>query len=178
MAERGRHPILGRGLYLGLALLIILLQMLPLTAVPTVWPRPDILMALTFVYALRRPRYVPPLLVGAVFFLADLLFMRPPGLLTALVIIGNETLRSRAHGMRSTSMVAEWVLIAAAIMAVTVVERLILFTLLAPVPALGPVLIGALGTAAIVPVVALVGALAFGLRRAAPGELDERGQRI
>ena len=41
---------------------------------------PDLLIAFAFAWSLRRPEYVPSLLLALLFLLADLLLQRPPGL--------------------------------------------------------------------------------------------------
>lgn len=175
---RLHRPILGRSIYIALCLTIIMLRLQPFSTLPQAWPRPDLLVALTFVYALRRPQTVPPLVIAGIFLLADLLFLNPPGLITALMVISGETLRRRSHGLRSASAVAEWAMIAVAIAAITVLERAVLFVLMVPRPDLGPVLIGMIGTIAIVPAVDLGARVFLGLRRTAHGERDEKGHRI
>jgi rod shape-determining protein MreD len=82
-----------RSLYLAVSFLIIFLYLLPLATTPTRWAAPDLIIALTFAWAMRRPEYVPALCVGGIVLLADLLFQRPPGLLAVLVLIASETLR-------------------------------------------------------------------------------------
>jgi hypothetical protein len=53
------------------------------------------MLALTFAWVLRRPEFVPPLLIAAMILLGDLMFHRPPGLWAALVLVTAETLRVR-----------------------------------------------------------------------------------
>ena len=45
---------------------------------------------------MRRPDFLPVLLIGAVVLLEDLILLRPPGLWTALVILATEFVRARA----------------------------------------------------------------------------------
>lgn len=173
-----QRPAIGRGIYGAICLGVIMLRLHPFSTQPNQWPGPSILLVLTLLYALRQPRLVPPMLVAGVFFLADLLFMKPPGLMAALVVIGSETLRRRSEALRSAGVMAEWIMIAIAIAAITVLERLTLGVLMVPRPELGPALIGMIGSIAIIPVVDLIGRLILGLRRAAHGERDEKGHRI
>jgi len=85
MAEPASRQVwIGRGIFAGLAFVIIFLQLLPLDQRPTLFSPPDFLLAFTLVWVARRPDFVPFLLIGCVFFLADLLFQRPPGLFAAL----------------------------------------------------------------------------------------------
>ena len=97
-----------RGLYVALAFVVLFMHLLPLDAQPDRWPFPDVLVALTFAWVLRRPDYVPTLLVAFVMLMADLLLQRPPGLLAALVVFGTAYLRSAAPGMKDTGFVGEW----------------------------------------------------------------------
>ena len=94
MAEGVAARIWGmRGMFLALALVLIFIKLLPLDFQPRVWAGPDLLVALTFAWVLRRPEFVPALTVGLVFLLADLLFLRPPGLFAALMVLGTQTLK-------------------------------------------------------------------------------------
>lgn len=177
MAELRARPWAGKAIFLALALMVILYRLMPFSTEPLTWPRPDLLLALTLAHAARRPDHLPVLLVACVYLLADLLLQRPPGLMTALVVIGTEALRRRSRGLRRSSFMAEWASVALVIAGITVSYRIALLVLLVPVPPLGPVLIEALGTALIYAPLALAGRL-FGLARAAPGAVDHKGQRI
>jgi rod shape-determining protein MreD len=44
--------------------------------------------------------------------LADLLFLRPPGLWAAIVVLGHEFLRNREQGLRDMPFFVEWGLVA------------------------------------------------------------------
>jgi len=60
MAETASRQVwIGRGIYLGLAALVIFVQLLPLDQRPTLFSPPDILLVLTLVWAARRPDFVP-----------------------------------------------------------------------------------------------------------------------
>ena len=81
MAENATlHRWLMRALYALLAGLLVFLHLLPLDTLPPGWAGPDLFLALTFAWAVRRPDYVPPLLVAGLALMMDLLFHRPPGL--------------------------------------------------------------------------------------------------
>ena len=73
----------GSALYVAAALVIVMAGLLPLGPGWVRWTGPDLLLALTFAWVLRRPDQAPVLLVAAVFLLADLLTLRPPGLRAA-----------------------------------------------------------------------------------------------
>ena len=67
-----------RAAFVALSLALIFVHLLPLETVPRKWAPPDILLAFAFAWVLRRPDYVPALLVAGVFLMADLLLQRPP----------------------------------------------------------------------------------------------------
>ncbi|MES0826321.1 rod shape-determining protein MreD [Ruegeria sp. SCP11] len=154
-----------RGLYLCLAALILFLHLLPLDTKPDRWPFPDLLIALTFAWVLRRPEFVPTLLVALVMLMADLLLQRPPGLLAALVVLGAAYLRSAAFGLRDSGFVGEWSTVAVVITAVFMLNRIILAILSVQQAALGPVVIQVVLTIAIYPLIVLLSQNGFGVRR-------------
>ena len=92
-----------RAAFVGIALVTLLYHLLPLDLSPRRWAGPDLIMAIAFAWVLRRPEYVPALSIGIVFFVADLLYLNPPGLLAALVVIACESLKSRARSLSSPS---------------------------------------------------------------------------
>ncbi|MEM7074861.1 MAG: rod shape-determining protein MreD [Pseudomonadota bacterium] len=167
-----------RLLYVCLALLVLFFQLMPLDTVPRIWAGPDITLALTFAWVLRRPEYVPPLLVACVLLLGDLLLHRPPGLWAVLVVLGAETLRARYTGLRDMTFVAEWVAVASTLAVVTLAYRLVLGLALVDQAPLGLNLIQVLMTLIAYPVVVGVSQVLFGVRKRAPGDLDPLGGRI
>lgn len=179
MAEkRPAHNWVMRCLYLGLSFFIIFMHLLPLELSPTRWFAPDLLMGLTFAWAMRRPEYVPVLCVGGVILLADLLFQRPPGLYAAVMVIGAETLRARALANRDMPYLVEWFSVAGVMISVVVAQRILLAIFFVPAPSLGLVLLQLTMTIAIYPVIVIVSHFVFNVRRPAPGEVDALGQRL
>lgn len=178
MSDLRTRPGPGLAIHGWLAVTLITLRLMPLSTLPPNWPGPDLLLLLSLTYAVRRPRLAPAPLVAGVWLVADLLFLRPPGLMAALVVMASQNLRARARDLRRAPFMAEWAALSVAVMAVTVANRLVLAVLLVPRPPLGPVLIEAVLTVLIYPAVALVADWVLGLHRAAPGEFDTRGQRI
>jgi len=77
----------GRVIYAGVMAAIIFIQLLPLDTRPDVWAAPDLMLTVTLAWTARRPDFSPLILIAGMFLLADLLFQRPPGLWTGLVII-------------------------------------------------------------------------------------------
>jgi rod shape-determining protein MreD len=161
-----------RGAYIGLSLLIIFVSLLPLGTLPQTWAGPDLLIALVFCWALRRPDYVPVLSIAAVMLLADLMFLRPPGLMAALVVLGTEQLKNRAGGLRNASFLGEWIAAGMVVIAVVLMNRIILAILVVDQAPIGLTLIQMLMTIAVYPVVVLISHLLLGVRKLAPGAED------
>ncbi|WP_135504388.1 rod shape-determining protein MreD [Roseovarius aestuariivivens] len=166
-----------RATYLGLALLIVFLSLLPLQTLPRGWAGPDFIVAITFAWVLRRPEFVPPWLVAAVLLLADLMFHRPPGLWAALVLVGAETLRARHIGLRDLTFAVEWVSVATTLVAITLGYRVILAVLLVDQAPLGLSLMQMVMTLLVYPVVVILSQTLLGVRKLAPGDLDALGGR-
>ncbi|WP_170784820.1 rod shape-determining protein MreD [Ruegeria lacuscaerulensis] len=166
-----------RGLYLFLALLILFFHLLPLNARPDRWPFPDLIIALTFAWVLRRPEFVPIPLIAVVMLLADLLLQRPPGLLAALVVMGASYLRNAAPGLRDAGFMGEWTSAAVVITAVFALNRVILAILSVQQAALGPVVIQVVLTIAVYPLIVLLSQSGFGVRRVSTSESGAVGAR-
>lgn len=178
MAERTTSRLwVMRAAYVALALAIMFCHLLPLDTLPRRWAPPDLLIAFTFAWTLRRPDYVPILSVAAVILLADLLFQRPPGLMAGLVVLACEYLRNRFGRLSEASFAGEWVAVAIMVAAVTVLNRAVLLVLAVDVATLGLVLIQMLMTIAAYPLVVLVTGLAMGIRKPGPNEADAIGGR-
>ena len=167
-----------RAAYVAVALVILMVSLMPLSTMPRGYALPDLLMALTFAWALRRPDYVPAVSIALVLLLADFLLQRPPGLWAALVLAGAEVLKVQGRGLRDQTLPIEWLTVAIVIVTVSVLYRLVAAVFLVPQAPLGLSLMQAAGTVLIYPLVVLVSFLVFGLRKAAPGEVDTLGHRI
>lgn len=167
-----------RGLCVLLAGLILFWNLLPLSTLPPSWAGPDLLVALIFAWSLRRPEFVPVLLIALVMFLADLLLQRPPGLMAFLVVLGAEQLKTRAVGLRDASFAGEWMAAGLVVIAVFLLNRVILALLMVEQAPLGLTLIQMVATVAAYPLVVLVSHLFFGVRKLAPGDDDAIGTRI
>ena len=171
MTEEGRgHLWAMRALFAGLCALIIFWRLLPLDTVPPGWAGPDLIMALAFVWVLRRPSYAPALLVAAMVLAADLMFQRPPGLWAALVVLGCEALKARAPGLRDMGFGPEWLMVGVVTLAVTLLYRLGLAVFLVPQAPLGLSLMQMAMTVLCYPLVVIVSSLVFGVRKARPSE--------
>ena len=167
-----------RGIYVGLALLVIFGRLLPLDAGPGGWPSPDLILLLTYAWALRRPDAVSVPLVTLVILSTDILFMRPLGLWTACVILGLEFLRSREHLTRDLSFLGEWLMIGATILAITALNALVLTVFGAIRPPFGQLVLQTVATILTYPLVVLFSAAILGVRRMAPGAVDQLGRKV
>ena len=72
----------------------------------------------------------------------------------------------------------EFGLVAFTLLAMVAVKRAVLFVTVVPQPALGAELLHMLYTLAIYPVVVAASAFLLGLKRPAPGQVDELGHRL
>ncbi len=156
---------------------IIFFQLLPLKTAPGGWPAPDLLQAFTCAWVLRRPDYVPIVLIAAIMLLADMLFLRPPGLQAALMVAAAEFLRQRIHMTRDLPFGVEWALVATVLTGVALGQRLILLLLLVERPPLSLFLMQLLATILAYPLVVFVSRHIFGIRPAARGKVDTLGHR-
>ncbi|MHC0053671.1 rod shape-determining protein MreD [Actibacterium sp. D379-3] len=159
-------------LFAALATALLFLQLLPLHTLPARFPGPDLLLCLTLAWVQRRPDFIPPLLLAAVFLVADLLLMRPPGLWTALVVLAAEFLRSRQTGAGEVPFAAEWLLTTVVIVAISLGYALILGVTATAFPGLAMSVIKIVMTVLAYPAVVLVAHQAFGLRRLTAAEID------
>jgi rod shape-determining protein MreD len=138
---------------------------------------PDLLIAFAFAWSLRRPEYVPTILLAVLFLLSDLLLQRPPGLWALLALLTCENLKGRGRSLRDSTFGAEWVAVAAVLTCILLVNRIVLSVLLVAPPDLRLSLLELGATILIYPLVVLVTRTFMGVRRAAPGELDALGGR-
>lgn len=192
MAERrlsGR--IWFAGLFIGVGLLVWLFRVLPLQGLgdPTTapgdtglswanWPAPDLMLALTLAWVVRRPDLLPAPLIALYFFVEDILMLRPPGLWALIVLMATEFLRRRNPTLRGLTLWLEYALIAALMLGMFLLNRMVLGIVMVPQAPLGLSLAVFLGTVAIYPVVVTVLHFGLDLRKPATGEVDELGQKL
>ena len=167
-----------RAIFLGISLGILLLELLPLQTLPRSLAGPDLILLLTFAFALRRPEFVPPAVVAIATVLADLLLQRPPGLMAGLTVVASEMLRNRSEGLRTLPFTVEWLTAALAIAAVIISYRFVLAIFVIPQAPMLLVVSQLIFTALAYPVMVLGCVALFGMRRVAPGEVDTLGHRI
>ncbi|PJE29183.1 rod shape-determining protein MreD [Pseudooceanicola antarcticus] len=167
-----------RAAYAGLCLVLIMGSLLPLQTRPALWAGPDLLLCLTMVWSLRRPELAPLPVIAGIFFLADLLQMRPPGLMAALATFVVHRMQRRARRMRDRAFMTEWVTASLGIMLVLMGYWVILGLFLLDRPPLPVMLSQLAATILVYPLLAGLSAALFGLRRAALGEVDSLGHRL
>ena len=173
MAERSATFLWSmRFIYLGLCGLVMFLHLLPLEPVTSFWAAPDLMVAITFAWVLRRPEYAPLFFIAGIFLLADFLFHRPPGLWAALVLIGSQTLRAKAPDLRDLTFPVEWLTVATTLVIMTLGYRLILGLTVVDQAPLGLSLIQLVMTLLACPIVVFVTQAIFGVRKLAPGDVD------
>lgn len=170
MAEaRGIRQAAGPAAYAALSVVLMFIAILPLDHVPGSLPGPDMLLAVTCLWVIRKPEHAPVWLVAAVFLLADLLLTRPPGLGAAAVVLVTEYLRRRSSLTTEVSFMMEWA-VAGSMMAIVMVGTATVLVILgSPAPGIGLLLVRLLGTVLIYPLVAGVARLIFGIRKPISG---------
>ena len=179
MAERSTGRLWGmRAAYLGLAILVLFAHLLPLQTMPRGFAGPDLLVAFTFAWVLRRPDFAPPIAIAAVMLVADMLLQRPPGLWSVLVLLASEWLKGQDRRLRENTFAAEWITVAIALAAITLLYRLVLGLLIVSPGTLFLVVMQYGLTILCYPVAVAVSALVFGVRRPAPGEFDPVGRAL
>ncbi len=167
-----------RTLFVALVLLLAIGRLIPTGSSAGALPGPDLIMALTCAWVLRRPAYVPAWLVVAVFLPLDLLLHQPPGLGALVALVVTEFLRKRQELSRTLSFSLEWALVAAVLLASVAGMQLLMGLFFVPRPPLGLDVMRALFTAAVYPLAVLFTVYICKLRKASPGEVDALGARL
>ena len=158
--------------FLTLASLIAFSQLLPLSRPAGALPGPELLFLMAAAWTMRRPRLIPMWVFLLAFFAADILFVRPLGLHTALALIAIDALRWRAVAAPRMPFLREWLTVAAVVATLTLAELVILTIFFVPQPALGLTLIRLIFTVLVYPLVVLLLASPFGLNRPKSNDKD------
>lgn len=179
MARVFVNPVWGyRALFAGIAVALVVLRMLPIRTLPVTIPGPDLLTCIACAWVLRRPEYVPAVLIAAVFLFEDFLLMRPPGLWSVIMLAGTEFLRNRVALMRELGLAMEWAMVSVVMVAMVLLYRLVYAAAFLDEPPLTLVGLQMLGSILCYPLVVGLSHAAFGLRKAATGEVDALGRRL
>lgn len=175
---RRLDTLLHLALWLALASVSILARLLPLGGIDAGWPVPDLLLALTLAWVLRRPAHLPAPAIAFVFLAEDLFLMRPPGLMALVVLVGSEFLRQRETVVRELNLLLEWLLVAAVMTVMALAYRLVLALVMIPNAPLGLSLAGLIVTIVAYPLVVLTLQGLLGVRKPATGEVDDLGRKL
>ncbi len=174
----GRDVWVYRGAFVAFAMLLFLVRLLPLGGEAGRWPGPDLLLCLIVAWVMRRPDYMPVWLIALVVLAEDLLFMRPPGLWTAMVVVLAEFLRSRVALTRELNFAVEWLLASVLMLGLLLAYRLVFAASMMPQPGLGYALVQTLGTMGVYPLLVVFSQSALNVQKPAMGEVDARGRRL
>lgn len=158
--------------YVMLVFALLYLQLLPLQTVPRSWTGPDLIVLFTVIWSIRRPEYVPALLVAVMILLVDLVLLRPPGVMAAILVLARQALKRREPGLRDATFMAEWLVAALALTSITLANRVFLAVFLVDQPPLGMSLFQLAVSIIAYPALVLVSLAAFGVRKVVPGETD------
>ena len=164
--------------YFGTAAVILLVQILPTDLGPNGYPGPDLMLCITFAWVLRRPHYVPTLLIASVFLLGDILFLRPPGLWTALVVLAVEYLRGREPTLRELPLAAELGTVSAVLILLLLTNYLVLLIFAVPQAQFGLVLLQIVASLIAYPMIVILARLVFKVDKMSPAEVAAARRRI
>lgn len=173
MAERvSRRVWTYRMVFLVFGLAVIFYRILPLETGTPGLPGPDFILCVTLAWIVRQPGSVPVWAILFLFLLSDFLLQRPPGLWTALALLGSEALRTRRAGILESPFLFEWGMVAGVVLLMEMAQRLILWILVADQPSLGLSLMEGLATIIFYPVVVLISKFLLGMDKLPSVDLE------
>jgi rod shape-determining protein MreD len=141
-------------------------------------PGPDLLLCIIFAWTMRRPDYLPVLLIAAVVLLEDLIMLRPPGLWTGLVVLVSEIIRSRVALARELNFGVEWLLVSAMMVVMLIVYRMAFGLVLLPQPPFGFAMVQVIWSILCYPLVVFLSRVVLDLYKPGMGEVDAYGRRL
>ncbi|MFD1344421.1 rod shape-determining protein MreD [Litorisediminicola beolgyonensis] len=178
MAETDRvHLWAMRVVFCALCLLVMFFNLLPLHLAPRGFAGPDLIVALIFAWAHRRPSFVPPLAIAGTMLVADLVFQRPPGLMAAMVLIFAEQMKVRARSQRDAGFAVEWLQVSIALIVMALVFQIAMALLILPILGWATLLSQVVTTILVYPLVVAFSHGLLGIRHAGPRENDRMGFR-
>lgn len=176
MAERADSKTwINRAVFVLLAFAFVVLELVPRDMRPATLAGPDMLLAVTLAWVARKPSYLPVAVIAAFFVMTDFLFMRPPGLWAALVVILTEVIRRQNPEFRNMPFFVEWGTIAVGIIAITGINRIVLAVVMLPQAPLSLTFTQMVATILVYPFVLVAAHFIFGVTRTAPGETGRKG---
>ena len=94
--------------YFCIGLLIIFFQILPLQTTPQTWSGPNVLLVFFAAIVSTRPEFTSSFLVASIFLIEDFFLMRPPGLMSALTVLGFYFLTRKFQNQEGNSFIFGW----------------------------------------------------------------------
>lgn len=167
-----------RLVFIGIGLLLLFAQILPLGTPAGRLPGPDVLLCIILAWSMRRPDFIPVWVLLPMLLLGDLLLMRPPGLWTLLVVLAVEFLRARVAMTRELNFVVEWLLAAGLMLILLLAYRSVHVLAFIPQLPFGFAAVQLIGSILAYPLVVGLSRLAFDLKKPGTGEVDDYGRRL
>ena len=170
-----RYIAIYRGLFLLLVGALVFAALLPGSLTGRL-PGPDVLFCLTFAWLLRRPDFVPVLMIALVFLLTDVMYFKPLGLWAAIVVVASEFVRRREASFRETSFLAEWIFIASVFTAMFVANAVILAFFGVDQHGFGLTVLQLIFTVLLYPLAVFASSAILGVRKLTPIQTDRMGR--
>ena len=95
-------------LYFCIGLLIIFFQILPLQTTPQSWSGPNVLLVFFTAIVMKKPEFISSFLIAIIFLIEDFFLMRPPGLMSALTVIGLYFVKRKFQNQDKNSLIFIW----------------------------------------------------------------------
>ena len=144
--------------YFWIGLLIIFFQILPLQTNPQTWSGPNVLLVFFAAIVSKRPEVTSSFLIASIFLIEDFFLMRPPGLLSALTVLGFYFLKRKFQNQEVNSFIFGWGSVAACLTIILLLYYFISVLLFIPSAGFKLTLMELLMTLALYPVFsALIG---------------------
>lgn len=159
-----------RLIFVAIVMGIVFVQTLPLHREGLQLLSPDVVLAFTFAWAVRRPDAITPVLIVLVMLLTDLLLHRPPGLWTVIVLLITVFLQGRTQNLQHSVYSVEWVLVGLAILGTFAVYQAALIVTLTGGHDWITLVLQAVSTVIIYPLITLTSQRVFGVHK--PGLTD------
>ena len=145
-------------IYFCIGLLIIFFQILPLQTTPQTWSGPNILLVFFAANVSKRPEVTSSFLIASIFLIEDFFLMRPPGLMSALTVLGFYFLKRKFQNQEVNSFIFGWGSVAACLTIILLLYYFISVLLFIPSAGFKLTLMELLMTLALYPVFsALIG---------------------
>lgn len=141
-----------RFIYLAIIILFLFLQTLPNQTNFDYIFIPDVMLSLTFVWIVRRPDIIGPILLTLTFLFADILLQRPPALWSLIVLCIGMFLRARAAEFKENFFIYEWATAAGLIICCYTLQYIAMKITAIPVYDAGPILIQTASTIILYPI--------------------------